>query len=151
MDRSQDLAALETKLETYRQAWLHSDIEQFMSLWDRSYPLLTYMPMERAEIMHDWDSIVRYWQTILPITRMQQWDVESMLVDFLTPDIAWVFCQHSFAYRVTDGTQIGLQAYRGRTTHVFHRVGADWLTVHYEDSIQWFASSDVARRAAESK
>jgi hypothetical protein len=32
---------------------------------------------------------------------------------------------------------------------VFRAAGSgDWKVIHYEDSIQWFASSDAARRAA---
>ena len=148
MQQSKAEAIIRSKLEIYRQAWLASSLEQFASLWDPTYPRLTYMPMERAEIMHDWDSIIRYWKSILPITQMEQWDVDSLFIDFLAPDIAWVFCDHSFAYRVSDGTQDGLQAYKGRTTHVFRCVDdQDWKVIHYEDSIQWFASSDEARRA----
>lgn len=138
---------LRGKLEVYRQAWLHSDIQGFASLWDPTYPRLTYMPMERASIMRDWDSILRYWQTILPMTKMDRWDVGEVVIDMLTPQIAWVFCEHAFAYRVSDGSQDGLQAYEARTTHVFRLDDSvDWKVIHYEDSIQWFASSDAARR-----
>jgi len=149
MNHSVAEAAIRGRLAVYREAWLHTDIERFKSLWDPAYPRLTYMPMERAKVLTDWDSIVRYWETILPITRMERWDIGEILVDFLAPDTAWVFCEHSFAYRVTDGTQEGLQPYVARTTHVFREIRPrDWRVIHYEDSIQWFASSDEARRRA---
>jgi ketosteroid isomerase-like protein len=149
MNRSECEAAIRGKLDVYRRAWLKSDIDLFKSLWDPTYPRLTYMPMERARILRDWESIVRYWETILPITRMERWDVGEMVVDLLAADTAWVFCEHAFAYRVTDGTQEGLQPYEARTTHVFRRIpDGDWRVIHYEDSIQWFASSDEARRQA---
>lgn len=148
MDSVKAIAAIRDRLEIYRQAWLASDIERFKSLWDPTYPNLTYMPMERAKLLRDWSSIVTYWQSILPITRMERWDIGAVTVDFLAPDIAWVFCEHSFAYRVTDGTQTGLQPYEARTTHVFREVpDVGWRVIHYEDSIQWFASSDANRRA----
>jgi len=150
IDRGVDEAAIRGKLEVYRQAWLHADIEGFKSLWLQTYPHLTYMPMERARLLRDWPSIVSYWESILPITRMQRWDITSVFIDFLAADTAWVFCEHAFAYRVTDGTQEGLQAYEARTTHVFRATTEnDWRVVHYEDSIQWFASSDHARRLAQ--
>jgi hypothetical protein len=148
MHPSKEEAAIRGKLEIYRQAWLHTDIERFKSLWDPTYPRLTYMPMERARILRGWDSIVSYWESILPITRMERWDIGEIVVDFLAPDTAWVFCEHAFAYRVTDGTQEGLQPYEARTTHIFRAQSGDWRVIHYEDSIQWFASSDVTRRAA---
>ena len=149
MSQSRDEAAIRAKLQIYRKAWLGSDLELFASLWDETYPRVTFMPMERAKILRDWPSIIQYWQTILPITKMERWDVGEILIDFLTPELAWVFSEHEFAYRVTDGTQEGLQAYEARTTHVFRADGAgDWKVIHYEDSIQWFASSDAARRVA---
>lgn len=148
MNQSRDEAALRGKLAIYRQAWLRSDLEGFASLWDSAYPRLTYMPMERAKILRDWSSIIQYWETILPMTRMERWDVGDVTIDFITPDVAWVFSEHEFAYRVTDGSQEGLQAYEARTTHVFRAVGdGDWKVIHYEDSIQWFASSDAGRRS----
>lgn len=146
MDHSKDETAIRGKLEIYRQAWLHTDIERFKSLWEPAYPRLTYMPMERAKVLRDWSSIVAYWESILPITRMERWDIGEVVMDFLSEDTAWVFCEHAFAYRVTDGTQSGLQPYEARTTHVFRAIQGDWRVIHYEDSIQWFASSDAARR-----
>jgi len=149
MNHSQDEAIIRRKLAIYREAWLGSDLDGFASLWDSGYPRLTYMPMERARPLRDWPSIIQYWQTILPMTKMERWDVGEVTFDFITPEVAWVFSEHSFAYRVTDGSQEGLQAYEARTTHVFRADGAgDWKVIHYEDSIQWFASSDVARRTA---
>lgn len=149
MSQSRDEAAIRAKLAIYRKAWLGSDLQLFASLWDETYPRVTYMPMERAKILRDWPSIIEYWQTILPITKMERWEVGEIFIDFLSPELAWVFSEHEFAYRVSDGSQEGLQAYEGRTTHVFRAAGSgDWKVIHYEDSIQWFASSDAARRAA---
>lgn len=149
MSQSRDEATIRGKLALYRKAWLASDLDLFASLWDSTYPRVTFMPMERAKILRDWPSIIQYWQTILPMTRMERWDVGEITIDFLTSSVAWVFSEHEFAYRVTDGSQEGLQAYEARTTHVFRADGSgDWKVIHYEDSIQWFASSDAARRAA---
>lgn len=149
MDHARDEATIRGKLAIYRQAWLHSDLERFASLWDSMYPRVTFMPMERAKILKGWPSIIQYWQTILPMTKMERWDVGEVTIDFITPEVAWVFSEHAFAYRVTDGSQDGLQAYEARTTHVFRADGnGDWKVIHYEDSIQWFASSDAARRDA---
>mgnify|MGYP006271950025 CR=1 FL=1 len=141
---------IQEKLSIYRQAWLASDIDLFSSIWDETYPNLTFMPMERARILRGWESIIEYWKTILPITRMERWDITNSIIDFLASDVAWVFCEHEFAYRVTDGTQEGLQEYEARTTHIFRRTSdGEWKVIHYEDSIQWFPSSDEARRAAD--
>jgi hypothetical protein len=91
MSQSRDEAAIRAKLAIYRKAWLGSDLQLFASLWDETYPRVTYMPMERAKILRDWPSIIEYWQTILPITKMERWEVVEIFIDFLSPELAWVF------------------------------------------------------------
>ena len=146
LDHAADRATILEKLEAYRQAWLASDVEQFKALWDHEHENLTFMPMERFKVLHHWDAIVAYWETILPLTRMERWEVRNPHIDMLGDDYAFVFANDSFTYHVIGGSQPGSQAYEARTSFVFKRTGGGWKIVHYEDSIQWFPSSDDARR-----
>ncbi len=145
-DREKDRQGILQKLEAYRQAWLSTDIEKFKALWDESHDTLTFMPMERFKVLRNWDEIVAYWQSILPLTEMVRWEVVDPVIDFLGDDYAWVFAEDKFAYRVKNDFQEGEQAYEARTNFVFRRKDGDWKLIHYEDSIQWFPSSDEARR-----
>lgn len=146
-DEAAARAKIIEKLEAYRQAWLASDVEQFKALWDHAHPNLTFMPMERFAVLRDWSSIVAYWESILPLTVMERWEVLNPRIDLLGEDHAFVFAEDSFSYQVTDGSQVGSQPYDARTSYVFKRSSGDWKLIHYEDSIQWFPSSDEARRA----
>jgi hypothetical protein len=144
--RESDRQKILARLEDYRQAWLATDIEKFKALWDNTHDNLTFMPMERFQVLRSWDEIVAYWSSILPLTEIVRWEVLNPVIDFLGDDHAWVFAEDSFAYRVKNDFQAGEQAYDARTSYVFRRVGDDWKLIHYEDSIQWFPSSDEARR-----
>jgi hypothetical protein len=145
-DEAAARARILEQLEAYRQAWLASDIAQFKALWDANHPNLTFMPMERFRVLRDWPSIVAYWERILPLTVMERWEVRNPRIDFLGERHAFVFAEDSFSYQVADGSQVGSQAYEARTSFVFKETDGDWKLIHYEDSIQWFPSSDDARR-----
>jgi ketosteroid isomerase-like protein len=135
--------AVAAVLETYRLGFLHLDLEQLASIWDREHEPLIYVAQEKDEPIHGWAAIQGY-LAALPehLDEVLAKDLDNMQIDVLG-DTAIAF----FTSRSSVKLKGRPSKYEpiGHVSMIFRRISEGWRAVHYHESARSAQAAQVTQ------
>jgi ketosteroid isomerase-like protein len=135
--------AVAAVIETYRLAFLHLDLTQLASIWDRQHEPLVYVAQEKEEPIYGWAAIQRY-LAALPehLEEVLAKNLDDVQIDVLG-DTAIVF----FTSRATVKLKGRVAKYEpiGHVTMIFRQTPEGWRAIHYHESARSAQAAQVAQ------
>jgi ketosteroid isomerase-like protein len=142
-NETEDQHAVAAVLETYRLGFLHLDLEQLASIWDREHEPLIYVAQEKDEPIHGWAAIQGY-LAALPehLDEVLAKDLDSVQID--------VFGDTAIAF-FTSRSSVKLKGRAakyepiGHVSMIFRRFSEGWRAVHYHESARSAQAAQVTQ------
>lgn len=141
MSRSEERAILRA-VQGYAEGFIREDMRLLLNLWDdRSPEGVSYVAAELDEPLTTRQELHAYYQSFLDTLIVYSGEVTSPRI-FLKGDMAYVFCQFNWVYRVRAG---GAElAQPTRATFVLRKRGGRWLYQHFHESISFHYEAPTA-------
>jgi ketosteroid isomerase-like protein len=141
VDHTEAQQAVAAVLETYRLGFLHLDLEQLASIWDREHEPLVYVAQEKDEPLHGWAAIEGY-LAALPehLEEASAKDLDNVQIDVLG-DTAIAF----FTSRASVKLKGRPTRYEpmGHVTVIFRRRSEGWRAIHFHESARSAQATQV--------
>ena len=130
--RREELSAVASLIETYRQGFLHLDPDRIASIWDSQHEPLIYVAQENKEPTYGWAAIQRY-IAALPehLEKVLAKEIKDLQIDILGDTAIAFFVSHS---SVKLKARAALHEPTFRVSIILQRTSAGWRAIHFHES-----------------
>ncbi|ATB41950.1 hypothetical protein CYFUS_007426 [Cystobacter fuscus] len=129
-------------VEGYAEGFIREDMRLLLNLWDHRAPEgVSYVAAELDQPLSGAEELRAYYQSFLNTLIVYSGEVTNLRI-FLKGDMAYVFCQFNWVYRVRAGGQVLEQP--TRATFVLRKRGGRWLYHHFHESISFHYEAPAA-------
>jgi ketosteroid isomerase-like protein len=124
--------AIAALIETYRQGFLHLDLNQIESIWDAQHEPLIYVAQEKKEPTYGWPDIQRY-IAALPdhLETVLAKELKDVQIDILGDTAIAFFISHT---SVKLKARAALHEPVFRVSMIFQRSAVGWRAIHFHES-----------------
>ncbi len=142
-DENEARHAIATVIETYRLAFLHLDVEQLESIWDRQHEPLVYVAQEKEDPIRGWAAIQSY-LAALPehLDEVLAKDLDDVAIDVLG-DTAIAFFTSRSSVKLK-GLPTKYEPI-GHVSMIFRRISDGWRAIHFHESARSAQAAQVVQ------
>jgi ketosteroid isomerase-like protein len=131
-------------IETYRVAFLHLDVDQLASIWDREHEPLVYVAQEKEEPIHGWAAIQSY-LAALPehLDGVSAKVLEDVQIDVLG-ETAIAFFRSRSSVKLKGHPTMKYEPI-GHVSMIFRRSSEGWRAIHFHESARSAQAAQVVQ------